>query len=205
MDSKTNQESLIKRIEQLEEKVQQLEAALTKQNVSKPHGKRGRPSTVDDEIVAEVRKLLDNGETVRSVLKKLNISRTKFYAVKARLHSYDNSNKNKNEPMEHPVSNCSDKLQQEQKNTEPSKEEQAAQLVDLIKRGVFFNGTITLTKKNWNSYFKKTAQFLFQRRDTLDQDVVALAIHQIFSGFLNPMHNRLHSKKLCDFLVMFQK
>ena len=71
-------ESLLKRIEQLESRVTELESKLAaKKNAVAGRG-RGRPSTIDDEIIAAVNDLLKKGKSVRQILAELKMSRAKY-------------------------------------------------------------------------------------------------------------------------------
>ena len=175
-------ETLIKRIEQLEQRVAELESKLSasKTKTVKATGRgRGRPSTINDVTVDAVKELLAKGETVRTVLKKLKMSRAKFYAIKA-------------------IINCSDNNKTKQNTEKPLAEQILAEAL----------GGQMPTRKSWLDSWNRMEQWLFApiRKDTITSNEVAGAVRFLFvdNGLLRAQSNKVHDRKLRNLLSTFK-
>ena len=172
-------ETLIKRIEQLEQRVAELERKLSarKTKVKQARG-RGRPSTIDEQTIQAVSDKLAVGATVRQILADLNMSRAKFYAIKERL-------------------NCSAKTEKPKQNTEKPLAEQI--LAEAL-------GGQMPTRKSWLDAWRKMELWLRSpvRRDTITSNEVAGAVRVLFDGLLRSQSNKVHDRKLRNLLSEFR-
>ena len=181
---KTMLTGLLERIEQLETRVAELESKLATKTVrQRATGRgRGRPSTIDEQTVFAVKDLLKKCFSVRYILEKLHMSRSKFYAIKAIIDSSDNSVKEK------------ENIQNVDK------------LIAEIKSNVF-GGQRMPTAKTWSADWRKVADFLTVswRAEQLTSNEANRIVIEFFGNFLHPQSNKRHAKLLGNLLVSFQK
>lgn len=176
-------ETLIKRIEQLEQRVAELERKLSasKTKTVKATGRgRGRPSTVTDETIIAVRDKLAVGASVRQILAELHMSRAKYYAILERIKCSEKSPENQN-----------------------SKEKPLAERILAEALG----GQMP-TRKSWLDAWRKMELWLRSpvRRDTITSNDVAGAVQVLFveQGLLRSQSNKVHDRKLRNLLSEFR-